>query len=62
MDVTIGKLPNKLVTEGIKEMKCLLIFLEFLNGNIAMSFTVPTFISRFNVGLVHLNLKHGCLC
>ena len=58
MDVTIGKLLDKLATEGIKEMK----FLEFLNGNIAMSFTMPTFISRFNVGLVHLNLKLGCLC
>ena len=26
MDVTIGKLPDKLAAEGIKEMKCLLIF------------------------------------
>ena len=23
---------------------------------------LPTFISRFNVGLVHFNLKLGCLC
>ena len=63
MDVTIGKLPDKLAAEGIKERKCLLFFfLEVFNGNIAMSFTMPTFISRFNVGLVHLNLKLGCLC
>ena len=26
MDVTIGKLQDKLAAEGIKEMKCLLIF------------------------------------
>ena len=29
MDVTIGKLPDKLAAEGIKEMKCLLIFFGF---------------------------------
>ena len=38
------------------------LFQVFLNGNIVVSFTMPTFISRFNVGLVHLNLKLGCLC
>ena len=32
------------------------------NGNIAVSFTMPTFISRFNVCLLHLNLKLGWLC
>ena len=63
MDVTFGKVLDKLAAEGIKERKCLLVFfLEFLNGNITVSFTMPTFISRFNVGLVKLNLKLGCLC
>ena len=32
------------------------------NGKIAVSFTIPTFISRFNVCLLHLNLKLGWLC